>query len=436
MRSRGLTDFVVSKLGFFPPKPPTYEYVIQDNVYHFADGWQPPAPVGQHLHMISTKAKQRIPVLHLLHPDSVGVTILFSHGNAVDLGIIRDQLLLLCTELRVNVFSYDYSGFGQASGMMGNHFIFLEEKRDQSELMSGAMSEAGKMASHLSERIQDIGRDARPAGWQGVDQEAGSERGEPAEGPLVALTQVPSIGGSQDEGDSGSASAASQVASTQILSADDILMELVDPLLLTSEREVFKQAQGPDWGRVVGVVGGGGVRHLVDVGMPHLGRHHAGAEVAWEGKSLGGHMAPSLVGASFVRVMLDEGPASQAASSWNMSLEDIPMELDELLSPSSEWEAVSCGLGGTGDALPSGGLLWTWWDRARLSLRRSPVDLVDRDAFPQAVPVDSGGTGDALPQAAPGLGGTGDALPSGGLLWTWWDRGRPSLRRSPVDLVG
>ena len=43
------------------------------------------------------------------------MTILFSHGNAEDLGMIYDWFLQLSIELNVNIFSYDYAGYGQST---------------------------------------------------------------------------------------------------------------------------------------------------------------------------------------------------------------------------------------------------------------------------------------------------------------------------------
>jgi len=44
------------------------------------------------------------------------VTLLFSHGNAADLGAMKPQLLRLARRLNVNVFAYDYSGYGLSEG--------------------------------------------------------------------------------------------------------------------------------------------------------------------------------------------------------------------------------------------------------------------------------------------------------------------------------
>lgn len=53
------------------------------------------------LKFLVTETDERIPTLHLKHFRSQGVTLLFSHGNAVDLGLLRDHFLCLCCELHV-----------------------------------------------------------------------------------------------------------------------------------------------------------------------------------------------------------------------------------------------------------------------------------------------------------------------------------------------
>ena len=44
-----------------------------------------------------------------------GLTILYSHGNGEDLGMIRSQLEKI-SESGCNVISYDYPGYGLSSG--------------------------------------------------------------------------------------------------------------------------------------------------------------------------------------------------------------------------------------------------------------------------------------------------------------------------------
>lgn len=42
--------------------------------------------------------------------------MIFSHGNAEDLGMIYDWLLAFSKDLGVNVLAYDYEGYGKATG--------------------------------------------------------------------------------------------------------------------------------------------------------------------------------------------------------------------------------------------------------------------------------------------------------------------------------
>ena len=43
-------------------------------------------------------------------------TIIFSHGNATDCGASRDRYSEMANQLGVNVFGYDYSGYGGSTG--------------------------------------------------------------------------------------------------------------------------------------------------------------------------------------------------------------------------------------------------------------------------------------------------------------------------------
>ncbi len=44
------------------------------------------------------------------------VTILFSHGNAEDLGMILEWFLEFSQEVHVNILAYDYEGYGKSKG--------------------------------------------------------------------------------------------------------------------------------------------------------------------------------------------------------------------------------------------------------------------------------------------------------------------------------
>lgn len=53
-------------------------------------------------------------------------TILFSHGNAVDLGQMSSFYLGLGTRINCNIFSYDYSGYGASTGKPSEKNLYAD----------------------------------------------------------------------------------------------------------------------------------------------------------------------------------------------------------------------------------------------------------------------------------------------------------------------
>ena len=53
-------------------------------------------------------------------------TLLFSHGNAVDLGQMSSFYVGLAARLGVSIFSYDYSGYGASSGKPTEKNIYAD----------------------------------------------------------------------------------------------------------------------------------------------------------------------------------------------------------------------------------------------------------------------------------------------------------------------
>lgn len=80
--------------------------------------FQPPTPTYLHpsRHFwLNTESGGRIPAFFIERPGA-SVTILFSHGNAEDLGMIYDWFSDLARVLRVNIMAYDYTGYGKSQG--------------------------------------------------------------------------------------------------------------------------------------------------------------------------------------------------------------------------------------------------------------------------------------------------------------------------------
>jgi abhydrolase domain-containing protein 17 len=80
--------------------------------------FQPPSPTYLHpsRHFwLTTEHGSGIPAFFIERPNAT-VTILFSHGNAEDLGMIYDWFNDLARVLRVNIMAYDYTGYGKSNG--------------------------------------------------------------------------------------------------------------------------------------------------------------------------------------------------------------------------------------------------------------------------------------------------------------------------------
>lgn len=68
----------------------------------------------KHLVWLQTSKNATIPAFYI--DRKAKVTLLFSHGNAEDLGMIFEWFQELSQEVRVNVMAYDYEGYGKSNG--------------------------------------------------------------------------------------------------------------------------------------------------------------------------------------------------------------------------------------------------------------------------------------------------------------------------------
>jgi pimeloyl-ACP methyl ester carboxylesterase len=95
----------ISSLLFQPP-PPTYLHPSR----HF---W------------LTNSFGNRIPAFFIERPNAT-ITILFSHGNAEDLGMIYDWFNDLAKVLRVNIMAYDYTGYGKSNGTPCEEYCYAD----------------------------------------------------------------------------------------------------------------------------------------------------------------------------------------------------------------------------------------------------------------------------------------------------------------------
>lgn len=70
---------------------------------------------SRHLIWLTTSTEQRIPAFYIKQ-EKAHFTLLFSHGNAEDLGLIRKYFREISFMLNVNVFCYEYTGYGVSTG--------------------------------------------------------------------------------------------------------------------------------------------------------------------------------------------------------------------------------------------------------------------------------------------------------------------------------
>ncbi|XP_022135546.1 protein ABHD17B-like [Momordica charantia] len=108
-----VTGSVAAKFAFFPPDPPTYDVCREDDGRLVFSGVS--ADRNMEVHLLETKAGNKIVATFWKHPFA-RFTLLYSHGNAADLGQMHELFIELRAHLRVNIMSYDYSGYGASTG--------------------------------------------------------------------------------------------------------------------------------------------------------------------------------------------------------------------------------------------------------------------------------------------------------------------------------
>ena len=115
---------LTATMAFFPPSPPSYAIETDADgtaSIHFAHPEMEAA--ARHLHttitptvrLLETARRQQIVLLHFACPGA-RTTLLWSHGNAMDVGEMYFFFVQLAERLRVNIAAYDYSGYGGSTG--------------------------------------------------------------------------------------------------------------------------------------------------------------------------------------------------------------------------------------------------------------------------------------------------------------------------------
>ncbi|GMH15019.1 hypothetical protein Nepgr_016860 [Nepenthes gracilis] len=110
----GVASSMAARFAFFPPNPPSYNLITDDLTGLLLLS---PFPHRENVEVLKlpTRRGTEIAAMYVRYPMATS-TLLYSHGNATDLGQMYELFLELSIHLRINLLGYDYSGYGQSSG--------------------------------------------------------------------------------------------------------------------------------------------------------------------------------------------------------------------------------------------------------------------------------------------------------------------------------
>ncbi|XAR65327.1 hypothetical protein NMG60_11009412 [Bertholletia excelsa] len=111
-----LTSWIAAKLAFFPPDPPSYKLQNdqENGKLRLSTDLNYERDRGEVL-ILPTRRDNDIVTVYVKNP-SASLTVLYSHGNATDIGHMFKFYVQLSDQLSVNVMGYDYSGYGLSTG--------------------------------------------------------------------------------------------------------------------------------------------------------------------------------------------------------------------------------------------------------------------------------------------------------------------------------
>lgn len=99
-----VTSSMAAKFAFFPPNPPSYGVLVEEGT-----GRLRMTEVNERDNVdvlrLGTKRGTQIVAVYVRNP-AASMTLLYSHGNAADLGQMYDLFSELSLHLRVNLMGY------------------------------------------------------------------------------------------------------------------------------------------------------------------------------------------------------------------------------------------------------------------------------------------------------------------------------------------
>lgn len=106
---------MAAKFAFFPPNPPSYSVIVEESTGKMKISDVHEQRENVDVMKLKTKKGNEIVAMYVKNP-AASLTVLYSHGNAADLGQMYHIFAELSLHLNVNLLGYDYSGYGQSSG--------------------------------------------------------------------------------------------------------------------------------------------------------------------------------------------------------------------------------------------------------------------------------------------------------------------------------
>ncbi|KAF5935916.1 hypothetical protein HYC85_027045 [Camellia sinensis] len=154
-----LISQLASKFAFFPPSPATYAVKKSSSgkLTAVSTASSMSVPIGDDTSLdvllLDTKSGNKIVAFYLKNPYA-RLTLLYSHGNAADLGQLYDLFVQLKANLRVNLIGYDYSGYGASSGKR-RYMSVLRQKYgvSQEDLILYGQSVGSGPTLHLAAKL-------------------------------------------------------------------------------------------------------------------------------------------------------------------------------------------------------------------------------------------------------------------------------------------
>ncbi|KAG5237035.1 alpha/beta hydrolase domain-containing protein [Salix suchowensis] len=130
------TSSMAAKFAFFPPNPPSYTISVDEETGKLRLSSD---LINQRDNVdilkLCTKKGNEIVAMHVKNP-SASLTLLYSHGNAADIGQMYHIFTELSSHLNINLMGwvifiilinmYDYSGYGQSSGKPSEHDTYSD----------------------------------------------------------------------------------------------------------------------------------------------------------------------------------------------------------------------------------------------------------------------------------------------------------------------